>query len=301
MIFSFCWGFSLSVLICFVLIFWQKKRAIAQPIYALSPKSHHHKKTATLGGLAFLMSMGAYMLLFTDLVSQAVILFVFLTAFCFGALGFLDDALALFKQQNKGLSSKQKLLLQIIVALALMVFYGRYIQPVSLSFFALSVFVLVGSSNACNLTDGLDGLLAGLSLISLVAFFLLFLGSGWLLLQPVIIVLIGGLCGFLCFNYYPARLFMGDTGSLALGGIFASLVIVYQNPFVLVALGAPFILETVCVMLQVGYYKLTKKRLFLMAPFHHHLELMGLKEPFVVAAFLIFHSLIVTLYLYSLN
>ena len=301
MIFAFCWGFSLSAFISFCLIAWQNKLALSQPIYELSPKSHQQKKTATLGGLSFLLSMGAYLLLFTDLLSQTIILFVFLTALCFGALGFLDDILALCKQQNKGLSGKQKLFLQMLIALALMIFYEQCIGPVSLPFFLLSIFVLVGTSNACNLTDGLDGLLSGLSLISLAAFLTLFSASGWLLMQQVVVVLMGGLCGFLCFNYYPARLFMGDTGSLALGGVFASLAIVYQNPFVLIALGAPFILETVSVILQVCYYKLTKKRLFLMAPFHHHLELLGLKEPFVVAAFLIFHCVVVTLYLYLLN
>jgi len=151
--------------------------------------------------------------------------------------------------------------------------------------FGLFLFILLGSTNAANLTDGLDGLLAGLTIIALVGFFLVFLQSNQNQLALSCVVFIITLLVFLIFNKHPAKIFMGDTGSLALGAILAGYSIIANNPWLLLFFGAVLILETASVIIQVIGYKLTKKRVFLMAPLHHHFELLGLSQKNVVRLF----------------
>ena len=201
---------------------------------------------------------------------------------CFALIGFADDWLSLKNKKNQGLTTKQKFMSQWGIAFLLLLGFHYFLTPLNGYQFFLYAFVIVGSSNATNLTDGLDGLLAGCSIITLTGFIWLAtqLKISWLTDFGLVYLIILGI--FYIFNRYPAKCFMGDTGSLAIGALFAGLAILINNVWVLLPLGAVYILETGSVILQVGIYKFTKKRIFLMAPLHHHFELMGMKEPYVV-------------------
>ena len=165
-----------------------------------------------------------------------------------------------------------------------MVFFNQN-TPLTMVDFLIYLFVLVGSSNATNLTDGLDGLLSGCSLITLGGFCLITISLGDSHLLPIFYITMVSVTAFLCYNRYPALLFMGDTGSLGLGAFFAASAICLGNIWFLLPLGAVYILETLSVIVQVAWFKRTRRRVFLMAPLHHHFELMGMKETHVVWLF----------------
>ncbi len=201
----------------------------------------------------------------------------------FSVLGFLDDFIATIGGQNKGFSATQKLALQCVLATAFILGYHLWIMPLHLGVALFYIFLIVGTSNATNLTDGLDGLLGGLALITMTGFLYLFQCNPEFF--AFCSLFFPALLGFLWFNKHPAKLFMGDTGSLALGACFSGLAIVANKPLSLLCLGSVYVIETLSVMIQVLSFKLRKKRVFLMTPLHHHFELLGLPEKQVVRLF----------------
>ncbi|MBF2097773.1 MAG: phospho-N-acetylmuramoyl-pentapeptide-transferase [Gloeomargaritaceae cyanobacterium C42_A2020_066] len=301
-------GTALTAGLGYLLLPWLHALKVEQIIRREGPQGHLKKAgTPTMGGLMFLPAAG---LVATGVVSAALGtpsvaygLALAVTLAC-GAIGWLDDWLILRVQSNAGLAPKAKLGLQIAVAVALVLglalgrpdFDTGIALPLGvtlnlgLGFWVLAGFVLPAQTNAVNLTDGLDGLAAGLSAIALVALGILLVPSH-ADLALLAVSLAGGCLGFLVHNHHPARVFMGDTGSLGLGGALAALGILGHQLWPLLILSLIFLWETVTVILQVSYYKATKgpdgvgKRLFKMTPYHHHLELSGWRETQVVSCF----------------
>lgn len=255
-----------------------------QAIYDLSPESHKKKRnTVSFGGLGIvitvLVGVGVFKIL------NPYLVWVVLLFFSFSIIGFIDDFLSSVQKQNKGLSARQKFLVQCVVATVFLVGFHAFLRPLGLFELIFYEVMIVGASNATNLTDGLDGLLGGLSLVTLMGFFYYFQHIGFGVGGQFCGIVMVAMVAFLAFNRYPASIFMGDTGSLALGALFAGLAIISPNPWVLVTLGAVYIIETLSVIIQVFYYKQTKRRIFLMAPLHHHFELLGLSERKTVSLF----------------
>ncbi len=275
-----------------------KKNLYGQYIREEGPASHQKKAgTPTGGGILIVLcsfiaaSAGLFMLKTVTLYSHIVLMsFLF-----FSLIGLKDDHDKIKNKQNKGLSAKGKLMLQFAVALipALYVtFTGQsYIDILGYSlnlgflypFFA--AFIIVGTSNAVNLTDGLDGLATGTTSIALVAMALIFILSGRYEFAVISVAVMGACLGFLRFNKNPAQIFMGDTGSLGLGGVIGTLAVVGKIELLLVLIGAVFVAETLSVILQVISFKTTGKRIFKMSPLHHHFELCGWSEKKVVYSF----------------
>lgn len=258
-------------------------------------KQHQAKAgTPTMGGTVFLLvglGLGFVISLIIGASSSAYgILFIL---FLYGLVGFFDDFLKVFKQINEGLNPKQKLILQLVGGL---VFYWAQSSQLGLGqlnlfgysldlgwfYIVFVLFWLIGFSNAVNLTDGIDGLASISVVISLTAYGIIAYQQEQIDILAIILIMIGGLLGFFVFNKKPAKLFMGDVGSLALGGMLAALSIALRQEWTLLLIGLVYVLETGSVMLQVAYFKHTKKkygegrRIFRMTPFHHHLELGGL-------------------------
>ncbi|WP_376089614.1 phospho-N-acetylmuramoyl-pentapeptide-transferase [Roseomonas sp. CCTCC AB2023176] len=288
-----------------------------QPIRADGPQGHLAKKgTPTMGGVLILASLTASTLLWVDL-RNGMIWFVLLVTLGFGVLGYLDDWLKLTKKNTKGVSARSKLLIQ--AALGLVAGIGiTLLMPVSLQdslavpvfkevlipfgwfFPVLSMFVMVGASNAVNLTDGLDGLaivpvmITG-GVFALIAYLVgnrvfadylqLHFVPGTGELAVFCSALIGAGLGFLWFNAPPAAVFMGDTGSLALGGALGAVAVATKHEVVLAIVGGVFVVETLSVIIQVFWFKRTGRRVFLMAPLHHHFEKKGWPEPTIVIRF----------------
>ena len=207
----------------------------------------------------------------------------------YGVIGFLDDFIKIFKKRNMGLNSKQKLLGQIIGGIIFYLVYRSEGYPGTLNFFGIelplglfygvfAIFWLVGFSNAVNLTDGIDGLVAGLGTISFATYGII----AWHQQQYDVLVIclsvLGGLLGFFAYNRKPAKIFMGDVGSLALGGLLATISIMLNQEWTLLLVGLIYVMETASVMLQVTSFKLTGKRIFKMSPIHHHFEMCGWSE-----------------------
>jgi phospho-N-acetylmuramoyl-pentapeptide-transferase len=293
-------------------------RQIGQNVRDLGPKSHLTKQgTPTMGGTLILVAMLAATLLWADLGNRYVWIVTGVTL-AFGLIGFYDDYLKLVVGNSKGLAARWKYLLQSLAGLAAAValyliaavpaatdlfvpFFKGIVLPLSApSFIVLSYFVIVGSSNAVNLTDGLDGLAIMPAVLVGGALGIFAYASGnsifanYLLIPHVPGVgealifsatLFGAGLGFLWFNSYPAQVFMGDVGALALGAALGTLAVIVRQEIVLFVMGGVFVLETVSVMLQVASFKLTGKRLFRMAPIHHHFELKGWAEPKVIVRF----------------
>ena len=270
------------------------------------PQSHLSKAgTPSMGGIAIIISAVAATLI-AGLVwggsvsDMLVILFVFLG---FGFIGFFDDYLKVIKKNNLGLRAYQKFGLQIVISVALAVFLANYSQgstnvyiPIAdvyvdfgIWYIPFIVFVVLAMTNAVNLTDGLDGLASGVTALVTLFFSVGGLTYGIASGTYFCAAVCGGCLGFLVFNKNPAKIFMGDTGSLALGGGLAAAAIVMKMELLLPIVGLIYVIEALSVVLQVGYFKLTKgKRIFKMAPIHHHFEKCGFKEVHVVIAFWIF-------------
>ncbi len=276
---------------------WLKKEKARQEIKENGPTWHMSKAgTPTMGGAMFILAV-AFVCLTVGfegmLHGEFVHIFVLLFACVFGLIGFLDDWEKIRHHQNTGLSARAKFLLQLVAALVFVLlmrqigylrpnlyvpFSGRTIHMPEWLYFLFAAFVIVGTVNAVNITDGVDGLATGTSLPVVLFFVILSFTWGQQYLQLGIFAsgLVGGLMGFLVYNFNPAKVFMGDTGSLFLGGAIAALAFAYDIPLVLITLGIIFILETLSDIIQVGYFKLSHgKRVFRMAPFHHHLEMGG--------------------------
>ena len=268
-----------------------------QPIYDGGPSWHLKKSgTPTMGGLAFaLASMisafaGAIFALFFISEKTALSLVISITyAVMNSAIGIFDDLKKLKRKKNAGLSPKGKLALQLIVAITfvlarrILLDDGTYLSFASANvelgafYYPLTVFLLVGIVNCANLTDGIDGLASSVTFaIGISSFYI----SSALVPEGSMLsaIMIGAAVGFLVFNLHPAKIFMGDTGSLFLGALASSTVFTLKNPLLILFLGATFIIEGISVVLQVGYFKLTHKRIFKMAPLHHHLEKSGWSE-----------------------
>lgn len=264
------------------------------------PQTHLKKAgTPTMGGIIILLSFVVATLFF--LKGQKMLQTILMITVGFGLIGLIDDYLKVSKKNTLGLSALQKLVLQVLVAaigIWLLTFYvgvnhkliipfasGKRIN-VGVMYWPFAIFTIVGIVNAVNLTDGIDGLATSVTIL-VVTFFTKVTLSFYADVAPITTAMIGSLLGFLIFNLYPAKIFMGDTGSLALGGFIASLAFALQMPLFLPIIGFIYVIETLSVMLQVLYFKKTKKRLFRMAPFHHHLELGGWSETKVVIFFVI--------------
>ena len=297
LILAFAIGFFVASGIGAFLVPWLRRIKAGQAIREDGPTWHKAKEgTPTMGGLMFIAAVAAVCLTvgFEPMMrGEYGHIFCLLFALIFGAIGFLDDYEKLRKKQNLGLSAKAKFLLQLAAALVfvfLMREFGYVTTNLYIPFFNLSVpvpewlyfvfaaFVIVGTVNAVNLTDGIDGLAAGTSIPVCVFFAVVTFvwGEQFLSLGVYASGLAGGLLGFLVYNFNPAKVFMGDTGSLFLGGAVAALAFAYDMPLILIVLGLLYIIETLSDIIQVGYYKLSGgKRVFRMAPFHHHLELGG--------------------------
>ena len=273
-----------------------------QSIREIGPTWHNYKAgTPMMGGLMFIAAAIICLLCNIPLMQDYSVFLVLAISLCFGAVGFVDDFCKMKKKKNEGLTSMQKLMLQLAAsALFLYIMYRSGsmnchlyipfvnvtfdIHPIAYIFFAM--FVMVGCDNAVNLTDGVDGLSSSVTLPVMVFFTVaaLRLGRADLALLPA--ALIGGLIAYLCYNWHPAKVFMGDTGSLFLGGVVCALSFALDMPLVLILVGFVYICETLSVILQVGYFKLTHgKRLFKMAPIHHHFEMCGWKEVKIVLVF----------------
>ena len=282
-----------------------RRMKAGQSIREDGPKWHAGKAgTPTMGGLMFILGIGAAVVAAgwrQMLEGEFVHLYVYLFALVFGAIGFFDDYQKVKKHQNLGLTAGQKFILQLAAAVAFLALmrlegmlttdlYVPFLQitlhiswPVYLVFAA---FVIVGTVNAVNITDGLDGLATTVTVP--VALFFVSVATWWGYTQLGIFAgaMLGGLLGFLIFNMYPAKVFMGDTGSLFLGGAVAGLAFAFDMPLVLVLVGIVYIIETLSDIIQVTYFKLTHgKRIFKMAPIHHHFELCGWSEVKIVAVF----------------
>lgn len=311
-----------SLIVCFLIapyiIRTLKKYKISQTIRNDGPKTHQLKAgTTTMGGVIIIISMLVSTLLWARLDNPFILWLIAATIF-FGMIGFFDDYLKLVKRNPKGLSAKKKLFFQSLFAVFIIAYL--YFNPtnslyatslnipyfktnfieMSFLYFVLIFFVIVGSSNAVNLTDGLDGLAIGNIIIAAVtlAIFSYLIGnvntSAYLKVAHVsgageisvfLMALFGAGLGFLWYNTYPAEIFMGDTGSLCLGGLLGIIAVFIKQELILFILGGIFVAEAVSVMIQVSVFKRTGKRFFRMAPLHHHFELGGLAETKVTIRF----------------
>lgn len=278
-----------------------------QEIREVGPKWHNSKAgTPTMGGLCFIFAsaFSAVTGWYGYRTGDYTHLLVLALAVMFGAIGFYDDYIKVKKHRNLGLTGLQKLLLQIAAAVIFLLAlhftgelkYDLYIpfvrQPVAkvptVLYLAVAVFVIVGCVNAVNLTDGIDGLASGVTLPVMVFFTVTALGKEKFGLAAFPATLAGGLIGFLFYNFYPAQAFMGDTGSLFLGGAVVGLAFALDIPLVLLLVGLIYIIETLSDILQVGYFKLTHgKRIFKMAPIHHHFEMCGWSEKKIWTVFVL--------------
>jgi len=312
-IFGFFLAFFLTLYLMPKFIKWAKGK-ITQPIYDLAPENHKVKsKVPTMGGVIFITS-AIIAILFSAKLNLFVIISLF-TLILFMTIGIIDDlGKILYKNNQAGLSAKKKFLLQSIAALiiSLILYFNHFDTNLYIPFYKHPLFnmgifavffwtfVIVGMSNAVNLTDGLDGLATVPSIFSLFTLSLFLYLSGNIIFskylflpfengigETVIIstALIGALLGFLWYNANPAEIFMGDSGSLSIGAIIGVLAIFIKGEILLLFIGFIFIMETISVILQVGFYKKTGKRIFLMAPIHHHFEKIGWEENKVTVRF----------------
>ncbi|MGN1013303.1 MAG: phospho-N-acetylmuramoyl-pentapeptide-transferase [Clostridia bacterium] len=293
-------SFVATVLLGFIVVPILKKKKIGQVVREEGPKSHLQKNgTPIMGGIIIILVVTAILAFFVK--DYPILIMPMIAIFGYGVVGFLDDFKKLILKDPEGMSPKMKMLGLFIVTAILIVLYlfvfnlGTSIiipifnQPISLGipiFILFAAFILLGTTNAVNLTDGLDGLATGVVAIIMTFFTLEALRQQNYEMVVFSASTVGACIGFLLFNMHPAKVFMGDTGSLALGGAVAITALILKMPLYLAIVAFVCIIDTISVMLQVIYFKATKgKRLFKMAPFHHHLELSGYKETTVVLIF----------------
>ena len=299
-------AFAVSMLVTARLIPFMKHKQFGQFIREEGPQAHLSKAgTPTMGGIAFIIGITAAMVVSMfmkgSMTSEKIA--ILLSMFAFGAIGFIDDYNKVAKKQNEGLTPKQKLILQLVFGIALAIymmtkagttmlipFFGRTID-FGIMYIPFVVFIEVAMANAVNLTDGLDGLASSTSSIVACTFAIVGMtvhGGN----EPMAVAgqaVFGALLGFLLYNHYPAKIFMGDTGSMALGGVLSAMAIVGHMEWLLPIAGLIYVIEALSVIIQVTYFKKTGgKRVFRMAPIHHHFELGGWHETKVVRVFCIF-------------
>ncbi|MGM0750336.1 MAG: phospho-N-acetylmuramoyl-pentapeptide-transferase [Bacillota bacterium] len=299
--FTIIMAFLITVLLAPVFIPFLRRLKFGQSIRDEGPQSHQKKTgTPTMGGIVFLVSIVITTFVMIGKYSEPgpeTYLMILVTV-GFGLLGFLDDFIKVVMKRNLGLTSKQKLLGQIVISVIFYLIFKQNDFPTTVSipltdfsfelgwFYCLFIiFWLVGFSNAVNLTDGLDGLVSGTSAIAFGALAVLAWNQSQYDVAIFGVAVVGAVLGFLVFNAHPAKVFMGDTGSLALGGAIATIAILTKLEIILILIGGVFVIETLSVILQVASFKTTGKRIFKMSPLHHHYELVGWSEWRVVVTF----------------
>lgn len=299
-------GFILSIICGLIMIPILKKLKVKQKISIYLNKSHKGKNgVPTMGGIIFIIPtiLSVLILLLLGKIEFSQNLFIILFVFIgYALLGFIDDFLIIKKGKNEGLTEIQKLFGQLVIAIIFFYIFLKSGNDTVLNIHTLNfkldmgwiyglflLFVLVASSNAVNLTDGLDGLAGGLSAISFLAFGIICWGSTWAVGHEAIaifcFILVGSLLGFLVFNSHPAKIFMGDTGSLSLGATLASVAVLTSHEITLIIVAGVFVLETLTCIIQTISVMFFHKKIFLMAPIHHHFEKMGFKETDIVKGF----------------
>lgn len=301
-------GFVLSILLGLILIPALKKFHIGQSISIYLQEKHKEKNgIPTMGGLIFIITTitTIIILLFMHKIELSENLFILMYVFiAYGILGFIDDYIIVVKKDNRGLTQAQKLIGQLFIALGFYIIYMKSgHQPLlEINAFGLDfdinfgpfymffiMFTMVASSNAVNLTDGLDGLAGGLAIISFFCFALIAWNSKWIVgyedMAIFCFILIGSLMGFLMFNTHPAKIIMGDTGALALGGALGAIAILTGREIMLILIAGVFVIETLSCIIQIFSVKITGKRVFLMTPLHHHFEKLGWQENDIVKTF----------------
>ena len=295
-------GGVLSGLLGYFLIPMLRALKAGQSIREVGPSWHNSKSgTPLMGGLMFIFAAILCLLGNLPVMKDYTVFYVLALSLCFGLVGFLDDFYKVKFKRNLGLTALQKAMLQMAVsALYVYLLYREgtltcdiyvpfvnvtfYVHPLVYIFFAM--FVMVGCDNAVNLTDGIDGLSASVTIPVMIFFTAAAFAMGKTDLAVLPAALAGGLIAYLFYNWHPAKVFMGDTGSLFLGGVVCALAFALDMPLILILVGLVYILETLSVILQVGYFKLTHgKRIFKMAPIHHHFEMCGWKEEKIVFVF----------------
>lgn len=315
-------GLILSMVLGPIFIRWLKRKQVGQEVRDDGPQSHLSKKgTPTMGGTLILFIVTTCTLLWSDL-SSSVVWVSLLTTLAFGVVGYVDDYRKVVRKNPKGLSAKQKIIAQLLIATCVAVylhmnrvsppvvkfpFFKEWAMDLGTLWVPFAVFVIVGASNGVNLTDGLDGLAAGPTFIAALTFGILTYCAGHVKIAEylnipyvpgsgelaVFLSSVGAAClGFLWFNAYPAQVFMGDVGSLALGAALGTVAVITKNEILLAICGGIFVMETLSVMAQVVSFKLTGKRVLKMAPIHHHFELKGWAEPKVIVRFWIISILL---------
>lgn len=290
-------SFIITAVLGILLIPVLDKLKFGQRVRDDGPQSHLKKMgTPTMGGIIFIPAIALATLLFSDINVDTVALIFIITGF--GLIGFADDFIKISKKRSLGLRANQKLLFQLLLSAGLMIYiFTYYAKPteiiiplhhlrldLGLFYIPFTVFLILGTVNSVNLTDGLDGLVSGI--IAIIAFFYTaLLAQSNLNLAIFSSAVTGGCLGFLLFNRHPARVFMGDTGSLGLGGALAAITVLSRSHLFLAIIGIIFIIETLSVILQVLSFKFTGKRILKMSPIHHHFELCGWSERKVVHTF----------------
>lgn len=301
-IFAIMIGFLFAAVLGLILVPLLRKLKVGQKISVFVGYSHRSKEgTPTMGGLIFIIPtvISTIALILTEKIpytsNSGIVLLVFLG---YSSIGFLDDFLSIRKGNNEGLTAYQKLFMQVLIAIGFFYIYMRSGGQTSWVIGTLGIdiemgwlyglfilFVLVGASNAVNLTDGLDGLAGGLSAIAFIAFSLISLVVGFEDIGIFSLILVGSLLGFLIFNSNPAKVFMGDTGSLALGAVMGAIAILTHRELTLLVVASVFVIETLSVIIQTIWVQVFHKKLFLMTPIHHHFEKLGWRENDIVKLF----------------
>lgn len=298
-IYSVLLAFFISILLGPVLIPLLHKMKFGQSIRQDGPQSHLKKAgTPTMGGFIFIFSAIITLSLVIRKPSDEamVALYAFI---CFGAIGLIDDFLKIARKKNLGLRAYQKMLLIVLVG-GIFGYYGAHTQSIGTSiivpfahiswdlgswYIPFIIFFFAAVTNGVNLTDGLDGLATSITILVMTFFGIVSFELGHYTLAIFCGVIVGAMLGFFKYNAYPAKVFMGDTGSLALGGAVAATAMILKFPLLVIIVGGIYVIEVLSDIIQVGYYKLTHKRFFKMAPIHHHFELCGWNETKIVASF----------------
>ena len=297
-------NWSISLIVAFVitaaitplLIPFLRKLKFGQMILEDGPTWHAKKQgTPTMGGLAFIFAIAVGALIMSRSMETV---FVVLSGVLFGVVGFIDDYIKVVKKRNKGFSASAKFLCQAVVAVGLAIWMSlvgdmKIMLPfasfeLSLQWFVyipFVMFVFLATVNSVNLTDGIDGLASSVAAVCALFFMAAAVKLGQSAVAVALGATVGGLLGFLIYNFFPAKVFMGDTGSLFLGGILSGAAVMMGMELFLIIAGFVFLAETMSDIIQVAYYKKTKKRIFKMAPLHHHFEMCGWKETKIVAVF----------------
>ena len=304
-------AFLITSVIGMWLIPFLRRLHFGQTILDIGPAWHKSKQgTPTMGGIMFIAGITIAILagwLTLELSEQGVadasaagsfyLWGGLLMALAFGLIGFLDDYISVVKKQNLGLKAGQKSLAQLLVAVVYLAaqqifapttsFWLPFIGDLDIGIFyyPLMLFIIVGTVNAVNLTDGIDGLDASVTMVAAMGFMVIASIAGFSQMNLLAAALAGGCLGFLVWNFHPAKVFMGDTGSLCLGGMVVALAFGLRRPLLLVFIGIVYVVETLSDIIQIGSVKLTGKRVFKMAPIHHHFEMSGWSEVKIVAVF----------------